>query len=95
MSANDFDPKRVTRQFQDWEGRSKVVEAYPAVGSKVAIVLIEADGAAANAIAAKLVEIEALATRSKTLAWTPTAEAGKRPKVEVRVTVKTDEAQGV
>lgn len=84
MAEADFNPQLVEHTYETWEGGVRRHKFYPAVGSTVAVVYIEASSDLA-AINAKLAEIEALADNLAKRTWTPSAIPGKVPMVSVVV----------
>ena len=91
MSEPDFNPQMTTVELEQWTGqKAPQLIRFPAVGSTVAMVYIEASGSNRAAILAKLDEIDALSDDFVKRTRTPSAEPGKKASVDVRVTVRTE-----
>lgn len=87
---DDFDPQKQLVQVPQYSGHVVRRSMDPAVGSKVAVVYIEATPAAAGQINSLLSQIQALATQYGQMVWTPTAEPDCIPRIHLRAIVQTD-----
>ena len=90
MAEEDFNPQLVEQVVEQWTGHRRRGFFFPSEGSKVAVVYVEASGPSVAIINTKLGEIEALADGFEKRVWTPSALAGKVPKVIVTATVHKD-----
>lgn len=90
MAEEDFNPTEQTVEITQWPGATVRGTFHPVVGSKIAVVYIEATPANAAAINAKLAEVEALSTRFTKKVWSPWAKADCRPAMHIRATAQVD-----
>lgn len=85
----DFNPQMTILEVPQWTGQCKRETFFPAVGSKIAAIYIEASENATE-VNNLLAQIEVLSDTFKKFIWTPSAEPGREPSVNVRVIVSTD-----
>ena len=94
--AGDFNPQTNTREITETSGNTVRAKLYPEVGGNLAIVAIQAKGAAVPLILAKLAEIEALADVYAQKNWTGIeADEGCRPMMSIRLIASENAPLGV
>ena len=93
--ASDFNIQTSTREITEISGNAVRHKIYPEVGGNLAIVAIQAKGAAVAQIVAKLAEIEAIADSYAQKNWTDIeADEGCRPMMYIRLTASENEPLG-
>ena len=90
MAGEDFDPQKSLVEVEHWTGRHVGGVFHPQIGDKVAVVYVEASLASAGEINNLLGQVEAKAKVFRKLVWTPKAETGCKPRVEVMATARTN-----
>jgi len=87
--ADDFNPQKTIETIEVWTGQRLRKVFSPAVGSRIAVVYIEASDNISQ-INALLSQLEPLGDEFNKVLWTTSAEPDCEPSVDVRVTVRTD-----